>query len=345
MWPTAACWTRRCCSASRTSRRRRRSSWTSSRSTRSRAPTTTPSSCSASRCSRAHDPYSSRHYFEMFLQRNTGVGKEQDALQRLIEISFRTGDYEHVDDYLAKLQNIPPERLEPATPYVRAKLFYFRGKDDDALAGFSALPTSNPYYFQARYFIATIMVKKGDLAGASTIYDSTLTKEQAPDDSARRSRTSAAWRSGASSMSARSSTRPSTRTSRSRASRSTSPRRSTSRPGRTSRPRSGKRPGDRSTSCCSSNPDMPDAPDKRLLLGQPPAAHRQLLPRARRVRKVRDEFDPIQRQLQAVIVHAADRSRLLRQPRRPQPGQVRHLGVRAAGRRRSGSRPSPTSRA
>jgi tetratricopeptide (TPR) repeat protein len=132
----------------------------------------------------AQDPYSSRHYFEMFVGHNPASKKVQDALQRLIEISFRTGDYEHVDEYLAKLQDIPPENLEPATPYVRAKLYYFRGRDEDALAGFSTLQPSNPYYFQARYFIATIMVKKGDLAGAAVTYDSLL-KIQAPDDSAK----------------------------------------------------------------------------------------------------------------------------------------------------------------
>jgi TolA-binding protein len=130
------------------------------------------------------DPYSSRHYFELFVQHNPSAKKAQDALQRLIEISFRTGDYEHVDEYLAKLQNIPPESLEPATPYVRAKLFYFRGRDEDALAGFSTVQANSPYYFQARYFIATIMVKKGDLAGAAVTYDSLL-KIQAPDDSAK----------------------------------------------------------------------------------------------------------------------------------------------------------------
>lgn len=131
-----------------------------------------------------HDPYSSRHYFEMFVQRSPGTKREQEALQRLIEISFRTGDYEHVDEYLAKLQNIPAERLEPATPYVRAKLYYFRGKDDDALAGFSTIQPANPYYFQARYFMATILVKKGDLAGAAASFEGLL-KLQAPDEPAK----------------------------------------------------------------------------------------------------------------------------------------------------------------
>ena len=132
----------------------------------------------------AHDPYSSRHYFEMFIQRSAGAKREQEALQRLIEVSFRTGDYEHVDDYLAKLQSIPPDRLEPATPYVRAKLSFFRGRDEEALAGFSSLQPNNPYFFQARYFMATILVKKGDLAGGAAGFDGLL-KTQAPDDAAK----------------------------------------------------------------------------------------------------------------------------------------------------------------
>src|SRR5262249_35563769 len=66
-------------------------------------------------------------------------------------------------------------------PYVRAKYFFFRSRLDDAMAAFSSIPPTNPYYFQARYFIATIQVKRGDLAGATVSYDSIL-KQQAPDD-------------------------------------------------------------------------------------------------------------------------------------------------------------------
>ena len=52
---------------------------------------------------------------------------------------------------------------------VRARqVLYFRGRLDDAPAVFASIPPTNPYYFQARYFLATIQVKKGDLAGAST---------------------------------------------------------------------------------------------------------------------------------------------------------------------------------
>src|SRR6185503_8631676 len=53
-----------------------------------------------------------------------------------------------------------------------------------AAAGFGTIPSTNPYYFQARYFLATVLVKTGDLAGASVIFDSIL-KLQPPDESAK----------------------------------------------------------------------------------------------------------------------------------------------------------------
>jgi hypothetical protein len=71
---------------------------------------------------------------------------------------------DEVDDYLARLQNVPLASLQPSVPYVRGKCAYFRDRLDEALAVFESLPPSNPYYLRARYFGATIRVKKGDLA-------------------------------------------------------------------------------------------------------------------------------------------------------------------------------------
>jgi tetratricopeptide (TPR) repeat protein len=129
----------------------------------------------------SRDYYSARHYLESAVAKNNGSRPEQQALQRLVEISLRTGDYEHVDAYLARLQNVPASNMEPTVPYVRAKYYFFRGRMDDAMAAFGSIPQNNPYYFQARYFVATIQVKRGDLAGASVSYDGIL-KQQAPDD-------------------------------------------------------------------------------------------------------------------------------------------------------------------
>src|SRR5215471_19250542 len=128
----------------------------------------------------ARDFYSARHYLQEAVAKNTGSKSEQQALQRLVEISLRTGDFDNVDSYLARLQNLPPALMEPATPYVRGKYYYYRSRLDDASLVFSSIPQTNPYYFQARYFMATIAVKKGDLAGATQGYDMLL-KTQAPD--------------------------------------------------------------------------------------------------------------------------------------------------------------------
>ncbi|HEX3902576.1 MAG TPA: tetratricopeptide repeat protein [Polyangia bacterium] len=127
------------------------------------------------------DYYSARHYLQEAVAKNNGSKAEQQALQRLVEVALRTGDYENVDVYLKRLENVPAASMEPSVPYVRAKYLYFRGRLDEATAVFASIPTTNPYYFQARYFLATIQVKRGDLAGASTAYDDLL-KQQPPDD-------------------------------------------------------------------------------------------------------------------------------------------------------------------
>jgi tetratricopeptide (TPR) repeat protein len=128
----------------------------------------------------ARDFYSARHYLQKAVAKNTGSKMEQQALQRLVEISLRTGDFDNVDSYLNRLQNLPPALMEPATPYVRGKYYYYRSRLDDAALVFASIPQTNPYFFQARYFLATIAVKKGDLASATQGYD-VLLKMQAPD--------------------------------------------------------------------------------------------------------------------------------------------------------------------
>jgi tetratricopeptide (TPR) repeat protein len=129
----------------------------------------------------AHDTYTARAYLEKAVARKTGSKAEMHALQRLIEIALRTGDYEHVDDYLQRIQAVPMASMEPSVPYVRAKYYYFTGKLDEAMNALNAIPQGSPYLLQARYFMATIQVKRGDLAGASTTYDSIL-KMQATDE-------------------------------------------------------------------------------------------------------------------------------------------------------------------
>jgi TolA-binding protein len=130
------------------------------------------------------DLLSARRYFELATKKNNNSRNEQQALQRLIEIALKTGDFENVDDYLARLEKVPPGQLEPSVPYVRAKYLYSRGKLDEASQIFAQVPPSSLYYFQSRYFLATVAVKKGDLASALTGFDDVL-KLQPPDENAR----------------------------------------------------------------------------------------------------------------------------------------------------------------
>jgi tetratricopeptide (TPR) repeat protein/archaellum component FlaC len=117
---------------------------------------------------------SARHYFAKAIEKNSGSRKEQSALQRLVEIALRTNDYDNVETYLSRLERIPSDRLEPSVPYVRGKYLYFRDKPEDALAIFNAMPPTNPYYLQSKYFVGTIQVKKNDLAGALMSFDAVL---------------------------------------------------------------------------------------------------------------------------------------------------------------------------
>ena len=118
------------------------------------------------------DYNSARHYLAIEAKKNTGSRQEQRALQRLIEIGLHTGDFDNLDEYLKRLENIPVDQLEPSVPYVRGKYSYFRGRPDDALATFASIQAGSPYFLQARYFAATVLVQKGDYAGALAGFES-----------------------------------------------------------------------------------------------------------------------------------------------------------------------------
>ena len=128
------------------------------------------------------DYNSARHYFLMAAKRSGGSRQEQQALQRLVEIGLHTEDFENVDEYLKRLENIPLDQLEPSVPYVRGKYAYFRDRLDEALLTFANIPPASPYYLQARYFAATVQVKKGDLAAALMGFDA-VTRVQPRNDS------------------------------------------------------------------------------------------------------------------------------------------------------------------
>lgn len=128
------------------------------------------------------DLMSARLYFEQAIQKGSGSRREQAALQRLVEIALKLDDFGHVDDYFEKLARIPSASLDPAVPYVRGKYLYFRDKLDEALVALAAVAPTNPYYMQSRYFVATTLVKKGDLAAAIAGFDEVLRLQPRTDN-------------------------------------------------------------------------------------------------------------------------------------------------------------------
>ncbi len=127
------------------------------------------------------DLLSARRYFEQATTKNTGSRREQVALQRLVEIALRSGDFSNVEGQLARLAQIPAAQLEPSVPYVRGKYMFFRNRLDEAQAAFESIPPAQPYHLQSRYFLATIQVKRGDFATAARGFDEVLKLQ--PQDS------------------------------------------------------------------------------------------------------------------------------------------------------------------
>ncbi|HJZ83997.1 MAG TPA: tetratricopeptide repeat protein [Polyangia bacterium] len=140
-----------------------------------------------------HDFLSARRYFTQVVERGPGSPggvqvqqrRYQEALNRLIELSLRTEDFGPVETYLAKLAELPPSSLLPSVPYVKGKYYYFRGRREEAQAAFETIPAGSPYSFQARYFLATLRVKAGDNAAAIPILENLLTMPAKTDEEKR----------------------------------------------------------------------------------------------------------------------------------------------------------------
>jgi TolA-binding protein len=100
------------------------------------------------------------------------------SLGRLIEIAIHTRDFDGVESYFERLSRLPPQEIEAATAYYRAKYLYNRAvSSEDVTRGgtdlktasidtaglrsarqaFEAVAETSPYFPQARYFIGVIL--------------------------------------------------------------------------------------------------------------------------------------------------------------------------------------------
>lgn len=133
----------------------------------------------------------------------------QQALERLIELSLILDEHEgsadgSVTQWMAELDAIPHDRLQPSTPYIRGKYAFSQGKYDDAIRWFQqisqqtsatapgawvrpSVPGSTtsaaPLAFQAAYYIGASHVAKHEFDKAAQAFEQVLKREaKTPDE-------------------------------------------------------------------------------------------------------------------------------------------------------------------
>jgi tetratricopeptide (TPR) repeat protein len=94
----------------------------------------------------------------------------QEALARLVSMALVTGQHDQVDLYYGRLVQSGAPRIAPEIPYLYGKSLFTRGELDRAFAVFAGLPASSPYYFQARFFLGAIEVRRARYAQAIQHY-------------------------------------------------------------------------------------------------------------------------------------------------------------------------------
>jgi tetratricopeptide (TPR) repeat protein len=109
----------------------------------------------------------------------------QDALLRLIELSFVTGRYSGVDDYYARLRSLSGAAPQPKVMYVHAKSLYFRNRLADAEREFLAVSRDDPHYLPARYFAGISQVRQGQYKEAIPYFEEVLGLQPADEDQER----------------------------------------------------------------------------------------------------------------------------------------------------------------
>jgi tetratricopeptide (TPR) repeat protein len=114
------------------------------------------------------DFLSAKRYFAKIVARGAGDRNYQMAVQRLIELALRTGDFTGVEEQLKMLEQVPAGTLLQSVPYVRGKYEFFRGHYDEAQRQLEQIPPTSEYYFQAQYIIGTALVVRKQHDAAAT---------------------------------------------------------------------------------------------------------------------------------------------------------------------------------
>ncbi len=125
-----------------------------------------------------HEYHTAVRHYQAVVDRGAG-DFYQKALQRLLEIAFRTGRHGGVYLLVQKIQALPASDRDPSMEYVLGKYYYFRGLLNRADQVFSSMAPTGAYGLRARYFKAVIAVRKKRYKEAEGIFRE-LMKKLAP---------------------------------------------------------------------------------------------------------------------------------------------------------------------
>ena len=119
--------------------------------------------------------HTAARYYQAVVEQGAGEFY-QKALQRLLEIAFRTGRHGGVYLLVQKIQALPASDRDPSMEYVLGKYYYFRGLLDRADGVFSSMPSTGAYGLRARYFHGVIQVRRKHYKQAEAVFKELMRK-------------------------------------------------------------------------------------------------------------------------------------------------------------------------
>ncbi|MBI5529164.1 MAG: tetratricopeptide repeat protein [Deltaproteobacteria bacterium] len=114
--------------------------------------------------------FGAREYYRRLVEKG-GRKYFQGSLKRLIEIASETGNYDGLETYFSLVRQLDAGALSSDIFYVLGRSLYLRGDVTRALEIFQTVADGTSHFLQARYFIGTILVKKGRFADAQAIFE------------------------------------------------------------------------------------------------------------------------------------------------------------------------------
>jgi tetratricopeptide (TPR) repeat protein len=125
--------------------------------------------------------YGARNYFNKLL--NKGDKKYfYTALERVIQISAVTGNYEGLDRYFNIVKQLPNSTITSGIYFTLGKTLYKRGDLTRASEIFGLIDKNSEYYINSRFYLGVIEIKKKNLDNALAIFKNIISLEpQTPE--------------------------------------------------------------------------------------------------------------------------------------------------------------------